>query len=136
MTLQIQLKQVSKIDIKKLWTICLSIVQLVLVAAIIVIDKLTVYKALVMRHVYSRKLYYMQYIDSSFSMVIILCIVLLSIYLVYKYRKKATVLMFIGILISFAFNLSYFKGLMTYPYMLFVLLICWLVEMIKLMIKK
>ena len=107
-------------------------IQLLLITAVCVLEKLTETKALVMRHVYTKRLHYLPLIEGNITQIGLGILVFFSLYLVYKYKYKALGMALVALAIVGTLLFEFTKVWMTYPYILAVLLACWLIEFIKL----
>lgn len=89
-----------------------------------------------MRHVYSRGLYYRPFIESPIALISLWMILGLSLYMLMRLRKRAIGIMFFACLLSICYYANFSKVLMAYPYFLIVILGCWVIEFIKIKMKK
>ncbi len=109
-----------------------TLIQLLLITAVCVLEKLTETRALVMRHVYTKRLHYLPFIEGNSAQIGLGILVLFSLYLVGKYKNKALGIALVTLAIVGTLLFEFTKAWMTYPYILAVLLACWLIEFIKL----
>lgn len=106
-----------------------------LISAVAALERLTETKALVMRHLYTQRLYYLPFLEAHITKIGMGLIAFVSLLMVYRYRSGAWGLVLVALAISMTLLSDSTKSWMTYPYALAVLLACWFIEICKVAIR-
>ncbi len=126
----------TKIKTKRFIYSGLTLIQLLLITAVCILEKLTETKALVMRHVYTKRLHYLPIIEGNITKIGLGILVLFSLYIMGKYKTRALGIALITLAIVGTLLCDFTKVWMTYPYILAVLLACWSTELIKIIVTR
>lgn len=100
-----------------------------------VLERLTKSRALVMRHVYSKRLEYMEFISAKNIVGLLVILALITLWVLIRQRKKAILSTAIFLLVGLALFWETTKSLLTYPYLLMALIGVWSIENIKVYLK-
>ena len=112
----------------------LSIIQIVLFSAVVIVENLTKTHALVMRHIYTKRMIHLKLMTVSNKVIVSVIMLTILIFLMYLVKKKEVkfpivLLVLTALLISILF-VPVFEDLLTYSYLAIITMVTVVIESI------